>query len=157
MKRTSTFVLATALAAAGCLGSYKSPPGGNGSGVSQMGSSGGNASGSGGGSSGSGSGGGSSGSGSGGGSSGSGSGGGGSSTGAGATADAGSAPAADLGSASDGGKPAATSGNCAALIDCCDANLSPSDAAQCDAQFAHASESVCADVLARLQQQGVCP
>jgi hypothetical protein len=51
--------------------------------------------------------------------------------------------------------PSATP-SCDLLIDCCNQNLSGTDAQQCADQFTNLSEDTCADILQQAQAQGAC-
>jgi hypothetical protein len=51
--------------------------------------------------------------------------------------------------------PSATP-SCDLLIDCCNLNLTGTDAQQCADQFTNLSEDVCADILSQAQAQGAC-
>jgi hypothetical protein len=143
MKRIWMYVWARVLiaavaAGAGCLGSYKAPGTGssNGSSKPPASSSGGSSSGSGSSSMGSGS----------------------SSSGGDthSTPDMGSPPAPpDMAAPPQQPAPSATP-SCDLLIDCCNQNLTGTDAQQCADQFTNLSEDVCADILAQAQAQGAC-
>ena len=145
MKRIWMYVWARVLiaavaAGAGCLGSYKAPAG-TGSGGSSSGSSKPPASPSGGSSSGSGS-----------SSMGSGSSGGDTHS----TPDMGTPPAPpDMATPPQQPAPSATP-SCDLLIDCCNQNLTGTDAQQCADQFTNLSEDVCAGILSQAQAQGAC-
>ena len=63
---------------------------------------------------------------------------------------------AGSGSANGGTTGGTTSANCAALADCCQ-QLPPDYATECAAALQNVDDAICQDILAELQNQGVCP